>query len=462
MPQILGPSFRVAGIEPASVRSASTADRLAYWNAVLIFVLEAKDAELAAGLDRYGRPLASLKRSTIEHRHSDMGPADPHAPPLQPAHGLSRTRALLTGQATSSGVICWWKFDPHVEDSWGKILDYHRKGLGHLPKRDVIGLAPKSKARVAANANDWWKRYQRGEQPPVPAFRPQILPEPPPQFLINKVPAYKPKEPARAVPKAPVRISQIEVSGKTYTLQGSSAAQVRRMIANKTFSGFGRVTPLPGAGPAAPPVPVPGPIAPRPPRLQPAAPKPAVGTRAEKRIEVIERATAAPQVTHANPMIARAQEISARTGARTVIVDDQTQAIQIWGIGTDETPASYYPTSDIILINARSKYWTQKALNDAHLDRWFATSHPDQIIHHEIGHWRHRHAVGKERFLELNSNENPIGPAMKPQVLSEVSKYAATNKAEFIAEVHAGLMAEKTYSEKIMAYYKTLGGVIPE
>ena len=122
------------------MRKAPTPQRRAFWQAASQLVIEAKDLELRQGLDRWGDPLAALSQYTIEHRHSDMGPADPHAPPLQPAHGLSRTRSLFTAKPTSAldGVTCWWQYDEHTGASWGEILRIHRDGGPKLPKRDVI------------------------------------------------------------------------------------------------------------------------------------------------------------------------------------------------------------------------------------------------------------------------------------------------------------------------------------
>lgn len=161
MATVVGPSFKVGGaeFEPPGFATASQADRDLYWNAVLKLVLKAKDSELKAGLDRYGKPMHRLAASTIANRRSAMGPADPGAPPLQPAHGLSRTRSLLTGKATASGVVCWWLVDKHTGATWGAILKHHRAGLGKLPRRDVIGLSPEAKAQVRSRAFTWWEKH---------------------------------------------------------------------------------------------------------------------------------------------------------------------------------------------------------------------------------------------------------------------------------------------------------------
>ena len=146
------------------MRTAAPQDRRAYWTAVSQYVIEAKDLELRKGLDKDGNPMAALAAKTIANRHSDMGPADPNAPPLQPAHGLSRTRSLFTAEPNTraTAVVCWWRYDGLTSDSWGEILEYHRQGSARLPVRDVIGLSPQSLATVKRRSAAWWLGYQSG------------------------------------------------------------------------------------------------------------------------------------------------------------------------------------------------------------------------------------------------------------------------------------------------------------
>jgi predicted N-acetyltransferase YhbS len=249
MALVIGPRFTVRGIEPAAVRTAPAGQRRAFWLAASQFIAEAKESELKAGLDKDGNPLAALAKYTIEHRESEMGPADPFAPPLQPAHGLSRTRSLFMAQPTTrlDGVTCWWGYDAVTGESWGKMLAIHRAGGPKLPPRDVIGLSKQSVNQVKAKAAAWWKSYVKSKgAEPVPSFAPELEPTPAPKFKVERVPKYEPKYPERAIPKKPKRVSQIKINGHIYTLQSGSAEMIRRGIADKSFSGFGRVTPLPG------------------------------------------------------------------------------------------------------------------------------------------------------------------------------------------------------------------------
>jgi len=206
---------------------------------------------------------------------------------------------------------------------------------------------------------------------------------------------------------------------------------------------------------------------PKPPKTPPAPPKPVEPatepTRAERQAQAISEVTAQPaQPLHDNPMIADAQRLGKTAGIETYVVGDKTQAIRIWGLGVNEIPASYHPGSDSILINATSKHWNQAELDAVHARGWLATNNPNQHINHEIGHYRHRHNVTKERFDELyHQRKVTIGGPMRGRIQKEVSGYAATSRLEFVAEVHAGLAGGKSYEPSIIGYYKSLGGVIP-
>lgn len=144
-------------VEPAGdpTWNAAAADlRLKFWRAVVLFTKDAKDDELAAGLDRFGQKLRPIARVTRDNRRSAMGPADPSAPPLMPAYAVSRTRLWFTGRASSDGATFGWK------NGWGRILAMHAAGIGkrRKVKRDVIGLSPASVAKVRKLAQAWWRR----------------------------------------------------------------------------------------------------------------------------------------------------------------------------------------------------------------------------------------------------------------------------------------------------------------
>jgi hypothetical protein len=150
--------YSIRGGEPPSLARQSDGVRLMYWGWVMNLALGAKDRDLARGLDKDGKPLKEISTETRLHRRSAMTPTgkgSPSAPPLTPGRQKSRTRSLLTGRAYPDRAEFWWKFDPHIGDSWARILeDQREKG------RDVFGLSPQSLRRVVAQA---WERYARWE-----------------------------------------------------------------------------------------------------------------------------------------------------------------------------------------------------------------------------------------------------------------------------------------------------------
>lgn len=208
-----------------------------FFKVVVALGLEVKDKELAAGLDAHGVPLHAISQYTREHRKSAMGPADPNAPPLTPAYGLSRTRSLLDGRAhvKEGYALFFWRKDAVTGKHWGQILGYHRAGKGKLPVRDVIGLSPAGKAEVAARARQWWETRVRHN---VPVPTPAKVPTPAGPVLIKHVPAHKPASPAAAVPKANKHVSLTQIGANVYTHHGGSTAQILKAVANPPTSGF--------------------------------------------------------------------------------------------------------------------------------------------------------------------------------------------------------------------------------
>lgn len=243
---------------------------------IVVYGLKEKDRDLAAGLDKEGKPLRPIALATRAHRESAMGPADPNAPPLMPAYAVSRTRLLLEGEPTSKGAHFWWGYDPHTGDEWGKILDYHRRGIGvgHRIKRDVIGLSPDAVARVREQVLKRWKAWKRA------GLRLGWQPRPKP---LAKVPEL-------------VTTGRVDFHNFTYGIGGTGAPGVgvrttgfrqRRPGGGLTaFGGPGtsptpRITPPKPKPRPKPPKPKPQPI-PEPPapiaQGPPAPPTPALGT----------------------------------------------------------------------------------------------------------------------------------------------------------------------------------------
>ena len=124
-------AFRITGIAPtdSAWHTAGESVHRAFWREVVRLVLLQKDAELAAGLDRFGRPMVAIAASTRAKGkwRSYTGLGTPDNPPLDPANELSRTRSLFTGRAHADGAEFFWRVD-HRGVHWGKILGFHRAG----------------------------------------------------------------------------------------------------------------------------------------------------------------------------------------------------------------------------------------------------------------------------------------------------------------------------------------------
>jgi len=228
MPRI-STAFELRGIEPAADwvwQAAGESVHRDFWREVVRLAKLAKDRELKAGLDRYGNPLAPLAESTREHRRSEMGTADPDAPPLTPAYGLSRTRVWFDGRAFANHAEFFWR------GGWGRILHFHRVGAGRLPVRDVIGLSRGSEAWVRAQAARWWSQR-----------RDNLVAD----FDTGRIAATLRLQPGRTTRRVerPAPIPVVGITDLT-RLSGGTAegdARVRRAIAAGTFTGFRKLGP---------------------------------------------------------------------------------------------------------------------------------------------------------------------------------------------------------------------------
>lgn len=170
------------GLDVPAFRRAPAPVRREVLGWLVVIGLREKDRDLSAGLDKNGRPLAPIRPATRLRRESDMGPADPSAPPLMPAYAASRTRLLLTGAVGRSleYVEFWWEFDAHTGGSWGRILDYHRRGIGKSrTKRDVIGISAAAVARARQDVLGRWFEYQASGFTRKPTRAPAPTPPPP-------------------------------------------------------------------------------------------------------------------------------------------------------------------------------------------------------------------------------------------------------------------------------------------
>jgi hypothetical protein len=104
---------------------------------------------------------------------------------------------------------------------------------------------------------------------------------------------------------------------------------------------------------------------------------------------------------------------------------------------------------------SNDRLWVNVAHGTKGTVGWNSTDHKWHTVFHEIGHMAHSDAVGS-RYDNLKNHTFPKDAL--ESIRTEVSKYATTNGLEFVAEVFAGLLAGKTFSDVVMRQYKLLDG----
>ena len=104
------------------------------------------------------------------------------------------------------------------------------------------------------------------------------------------------------------------------------------------------------------------------------------------------------------------------------------------------------------VINASSPFYANplRTSREARKTGFLGTSDPRHVAFHEVGHAKHQQA---SRGRITKAERKPA-----PAVAGRVSKYATTNQAEFVAEVHAGLRVGRLYDHQVMKEYKAALG----
>lgn len=221
-------SFRLEGsrLSPGGLEwnLAPSSLRKLYWQQFAKHAAEAKDRELAAGLDKNGNRMADIADSTREARlnpaYSPMGIADPDAPPLTPCYEASRTRSLLRYKADPTGVTFYWDFDHNTGDSWGVILSYHQTAFGNRPARDVFGLSRNGQNKARSAASQWWNQYLSTRLAANIRIQNAIVPPIPANLAAPPAPGpYQPKKNKKRGPVAPYSTGfQSNIGGKFVTV----------------------------------------------------------------------------------------------------------------------------------------------------------------------------------------------------------------------------------------------------
>jgi hypothetical protein len=391
--------------------------------------LKEKDADLSQGLDARGKPLKPVQPKTAEDRDSEMGPADPSAPALMPAYAVSRTRLLLEGEAIPQGAHFWWEYDPYTGDSWGRILDYHRKAK---TKRDVIGLSPAAVARVRDQVMRRWLGWKMAGL--RPGWRPDRAPIPQLQDIVVR--------------------GGTDYDQYTYGIGGGDAATLRDALARRRATGFYQYESNKGltayggprgiweppTPPKPPPAPKPAPKPPKPPKPVPVAPD------INEAVQAVEKLGFPARVVSKDEMPAYAPNAA----------------------------ASFDPLTNQIRINRDSTYWSDPSV-EARLRKmgWAIGYSGSDIGTHEVGHALHWQVLldaaggdkdqAKREWKRLGDDATwrttPERERQMWKVRKLVGRNAAMDPAEFVADVYAAIVnAGRTFPKWIMDLYELFQG----
>ena len=91
---------------------------------------------------------------------------------------------------------------------------------------------------------------------------------------------------------------------------------------------------------------------------------------------------------------------------------------------------------------------------------WLSSDNRYHTIWHELGHAEHARAIAAAGRQWDTINNYQFSAALLPEIRATVSRYGASSAKEFVAEVYAGLMSGKRYSDTVMRIYASLDGVV--
>ncbi len=456
-------AFRVKGIEPSGDPAWALAGRdvhREFWREVVRLVLAENEFERARGRDRFGRKLVPISRYTRAHRRSEMGTADPNAPPLTPADDSSRTVAYFDGRAHGDHAEFFWR------QGWGRILGYHRAGNARLPVRDVIGIAPQPLRRVTVKMRAWWETRKARLRPPAPVVVEPPEPRPKPKPRPEPKPKPRPRVAAAAPTPRQLRVEVLKsgerprgrrAPGKILVYDAPRSGPPT--IGESTTAGIG---PRPGPGPTKP---KPTPKAPTRPPVAPAKPAPAAPPAPAPPPQVALPIKPPPHWNKIDPVarenISSAARIVHGEGAKVRILTTRGAVIGRYPDDNDRWTAVYDPDTDTVFLNATAERWLEA--REPKLDGVF-TAVEDSAHHpawHELGHRQHWFAIDRDKARFRAMAESGSWSAGDIWAAARVSGYAATSPREFVAETWAGMKQGKRYDGEIMALYQRFGGPPP-
>jgi hypothetical protein len=169
-----------------------------------------------------------------------------------------------------------------------------------------------------------------------------------------------------------------------------------------------------------------------------------------------------------------AAEINSEYGVPTHVVSPETWAAKGYNPGA---AAQYLPRDHAIELNMgfgrqkipgfgmTSGVWKdgndmRQMMDHNFLQGHFSGFHRDHLAYHELGHALHRDSLGKDAFIAGMGDKFPKN--YEPLIRDAVGNYAATNPAELVAEVYAGLRGGRQFDPDkqrvIRSFMKDLAG----
>ncbi len=163
--------------------------------------------------------------------------------------------------------------------------------------------------------------------------------------------------------------------------------------------------------------------------------------------------------SHVELALKRAAEIAARHGVASAPLRESEHLIWQKFDGNvfpiQQTIAYYDEHDDEIVFNHGHRAWKDMRAFVQSRDRRgvFSTTSADHFIRHEIGHALHYRCMTNAERVEIWYKELT---AEEEAVAVKVSEYAIAGRAEFVAEVYAGLWARRRFAPQVLSSYEKL------
>jgi hypothetical protein len=118
--------------------------------------------------------------------------------------------------------------------------------------------------------------------------------------------------------------------------------------------------------------------------------------------------------------------------------------------------AAYNPFSEELYINPDK--FDEETLAKGEESGWLVSGTKDGMFAHEIGHARHREEAKDSLFDIDGGTVVTLDDDEKEMLEANVSKTAAENLSEAVAEIHAGLATDKEFSDEVLEFYNQFDG----